>query len=173
MSAPESTDIYDFLDGHGLAYQRTDHPPVFTCEEADRWVPEMAAARTKNLFARDRKGKRHFLVVVGYEKQVDLAALGLQLGAGRLLLGSPERLQRLLGVQPGSVTILGLVHDQERQVEVVFDQSIDAAPALRCHPLRNDATLAISRSDIERFLDLTGHRVQVLEVPERKKEPAN
>ena len=68
------TDIYAFLTQNDIAYQRQDHPAVFTCEEALRLVPPLPGAKTKNLFLRDRKGRRHFLVVVGYEKAVDLKA---------------------------------------------------------------------------------------------------
>jgi len=159
--------IYEFLDQHGLAYAKVEHPPVFTCEEAERWVPPLAAVPTKNLFLRDRKGLRHFLVVVGYEKSVDLKALSPLLGADRLLLASAERMQKYLGVEPGSVTLLGLVNDSQNAVEVVLDQAIDEAHALRCHPLVNTATLGISQADILRFLALTGHTPKTLNVPGR------
>jgi Ala-tRNA(Pro) deacylase len=160
-------DIYAFLDQHGIAYQRYDHPPVFTCEEAERWVPEMPAAKTKNLFLRDRKGKRHFLVVVGYHKSVDLKSLSTLLQSDRLVLGSAERLGEYLGVEPGSVTILALANDAERRVEVVFDADIAAAESLRCHPLVNTATLSITRVGIERFLQATGHSLEVVDIPAR------
>lgn len=162
-------EIYPFLDQHSIRYHRYEHPPVYTCEQAEELVPEMAAAKTKNLFLRDRKGKRHFLVVVGYEKQVDLAALALELQVDRLVLGSAQRMLRLLGVEPGSVTILGLLHDNPPQVEVVFDLPIAQAASLRCHPLRNDATLSISQSDIRRFLEVTGHPLQQLDIPAKQK----
>ena len=127
----------------------------------------MAAARTKNLFLRDRKGSRHFLVVVGYEKSVDLKKLTPLLGVDKLALGTPERMAEYLGVAPGSVTILGLANDLEGRVEVVFDETIGAAESLRCHPLVNTATLAISGPDIRRFLEATGHSLRVLDVPGR------
>mgnify|MGYP001070242727 CR=1 FL=1 len=68
-------DIYAFLSEHEIEYERHDHPPVFTVEEALRLVPRLPAAKTKNLFVRDKKGRRHVLVVVGYDKTVDLKAL--------------------------------------------------------------------------------------------------
>ncbi len=164
-------DIYQFLDSHRIAYQRYDHPAVYTCEEARRWVPDMDAAETKNVFLRDRKGLRHFLVVVNYDKSVDLKALAPLLQTDRLTLGSPERLQRYLGVEPGSVTILGLVNDRERAVELVFDRDIAAAEALRCHPLVNTATLAVPREQLLAFLELTGHTPRVVDVPAREAAP--
>lgn len=160
--------IYHFLEQHGIGYERHDHPPVFTCEEAERLVPDIPAAKTKNVFLRDRPGRRHFLVVVGYEKSVDLKALAPLLEASKLSLGSPERLARHLGVEPGSVTILALANDTARAVEVVFDEPIAAADSLRCHPLVNTATLAISQACIRRFLEATGHPLRVLDVPASK-----
>jgi Ala-tRNA(Pro) deacylase len=160
-------DIYSFLSQHSIGFDRHEHPAVFTCEQAEKLVPPMAAARTKNLFLRNRKGTRHFLVVVGYEKSADLKKLAAVLGADKLSLGTPERMLEFLGVEPGSVSILGLANDHQRQVELVFDEPIAAAPSLRCHPLVNTATLAISADDIRRFLDATGHALRVVDVPGR------
>ncbi len=160
-------ELYDFLSQHQVTYQRYEHPAVFTCEEAERWVPEIPAAKTKNLFVRDRKGKRHFLVVVGYDKQVDLNRLGEALGCSRLSLGSAHRLEERLGVQPGSVTILALANDTEHHVELVLDEPISRAEAVRCHPLVNTATLSLDRENLERFLNTTGHPPTVVEVPAR------
>jgi Ala-tRNA(Pro) deacylase len=160
-------ELIAFLDTHGVSYERHDHPAVFTCEEARRWVPPMEAAETKNVFLRDRKGKRHFLVVVGYDKSVDLKALAPLLQADKLSLGSAERLQKFLAVEPGSVTILAVFADREHAVEVVFDTPIAQAAALRCHPMVNTATLAVPQSDIARFLQATGHQLTVLDVPAR------
>jgi len=160
-------DIYSFLSQHSIDYQRHEHPAVFTCEQAEKWVPPMQAARTKNLFLRDRKGLRHFLVVVGYEKSVDLKKLTPLLAADKLALGTTERMLELLGVEPGSVTILGLAHDSQGRVEVVFDEPIAAAASLRCHPLVNTATLEISAEGMRRFLEATRHSLRVLDVPGR------
>ena len=121
------SDVYQFLADHHIDYQRHDHPPVFT----------VAAAKTKNLFLRDKKGKRHFLVVVPAQKRVDIKALGAVIGAGRLTFGSPDRLKRYLGVDPGSVTILALIRDADHAVEVVFDKILGQEKAFQFHPLVN------------------------------------
>jgi len=160
-------DIYQFLAEHDIEYERHDHPPVFTCEEADRLVPPLPAAKTKNLFVRDRKGRHHFLVVVGYEKVVDLKTLSSLLGVSKLSLASPERLRRYLGVDPGSVTILGLANDLNKEVEIIMDEGLWDSRAFRCHPLVNTSTLVISRENIQRFLDRTGHTIRILKIPGR------
>ena len=164
-------DIYQFLALNDVDYVRTDHPPVYTCEEAERLVPSMPGTNTKNLFLRDKKGRRHFLVVVGYEKTVDLKALSSVLQVSNLSLASPERLRKFLGIAPGSVSLLSLVNDSNCEVEVVLDKSLGQAETLKCHPLVNTSTLAIRRTDVERIFEVTGHRIRKLSVPERKQEP--
>ena len=160
-------DIYAFLDEQGIGYQRVDHAPVYTCEQARELVPPLPGMEVKNLFLRDKKGRRHFLVVLGYDKSVDLKALSGLLQAPGLTLASPERLAGYLGVEPGSVTLLAVVNDAEAAVEVVFDAEAWAAERLRCHPLVNTATLSIARVDLERLLGVTGHAVKVLDLPSR------
>ena len=160
-------DIYQFLTDHSIQYQRVDHPPVFTCEEAEKLVPPLPGADTKNLLVRDRKGKRHFLVVVGYEKSVDLKALSNVLEVSKLSFASAERLKKHLGIEPGSVSLLAIVNDSECAVEVIIDQELWQAEKLLCHPLVNTSTLSIDRTDIERIFQSTGHNFRVLEVPDR------
>lgn len=160
-------DIYRFLEENAIAYERYDHQPVFTCEEAERLVPQMPGTKTKNIFVKDKKGKNHFLLVVACEKVVDLKSLSSLMGVRQLTMASPDRLRRLLGVDPGSVTILAVLNDSGCEVETVFDQAMWDSPSFRCHPLVNTSTLCISKEDIRRFLDLTGHKVRVLDVPGR------
>lgn len=159
-------DIESFLRGHGITFEHFDHIAVFTCNEAEKLVP-MPGMPTKNLFLRDEKGKRHFLVVVPHDKQADLRALEPLLNTRRVGFASPERLQKYLGVEPGSVTILGLVNDTERGVEVFIDEEVWKADALQCHPLVNTATLVIPKEGIERFLSVTGHEIHICVVPSR------
>ncbi len=160
-------DIYRFLAESEIAYQRVDHPPVFTYAEAEDKVPPLPGIHTKNLFLRDGKGRRHFLVVVDGAMQVDLKALRKVLETDKLGMASPERLEKHLGVQPGAVTLLGVVNDPERAVEVVFDKAVWEAEAIQCHPLVNTATLVIRQADVERLLERTGHAWRVVEVPVR------
>jgi len=154
-----------FLRERGIAATRHEHPPVMTVEESLRLVPKLPGAKTKNLFLRDKKGKRHFLVTVRHDLAVDISGLESVLGVRGLGFGSPERLAKHLGVTPGSVSLLALVNDKAKAVEFVIDRALWDAPAVHAHPLRNDATLVIAHADLERFLAATGHAPRVIDVP--------
>src|SRR5207237_7600111 len=104
-------DLTSFLARHGIEAKRVEHPPVMTVEESERLVPPLPGSKTKNLFLRDKKGARHFLATVPHDLAVDLTALGVNLGAGRLGFASAQRMQVHLGITPGSVSLLALVND--------------------------------------------------------------
>ncbi len=159
--------FFKFLEENLIAYTRHDHPAVYTVEEADRLVPELSAAKTKNLFLRDDKGKRHFLVVVPGHKQVNLKTLKDRMGIKRISFGSSERLKKHLGIEPGAVSILALYNDKVHAVELFVDQALWASESFQCHPLVNTATLEISRENLVRFLESTGHEIQLVDVPEQ------
>ncbi|MGL6496874.1 prolyl-tRNA synthetase associated domain-containing protein [Aeromonas veronii] len=157
--------IYSLLDLLAIPYQRFDHPPVFTCEEASKLLPDLPAAKTKNLFLRDPKSERLFLVVSPEEHRVDLKALAAMLGVKRLSFGSPERLDAVLGLTPGSVTLLAMVRDREKAVELVVDEAIWQAEQVQCHPLVNTATLIIRLDDVRRLLTHLDREAIVMRLP--------
>ncbi len=160
--------ILKFLDQNNLSYSKVEHPPVFTCEQAERLVPKQLGADTKNLFLRDGKGKQHFLLVVSSSKGVDLKALADLISVKGLGLASAERLKTYLGVEPGSVSLLALINDKEGAVHLLVDQDLWNAEALLCHPLVNTATLSINKESIKKFLEMTNHAPQILAIPERQ-----
>ena len=161
------SDLFAFLTTHAIPYERYDHEAVFTCEQAERAVPPIPAAHTKNLFLRDKKGQRHWLLVTLCSKAVDLKQVAEEIGADKLSLGSPERLAKHLGVTPGAVTILALINDPTHAVELVIDADVWGAASIRAHPLVNTSTLALAQSDVRRFVGATGHEAKVIRVAGR------
>jgi Ala-tRNA(Pro) deacylase len=140
-STPE--ELLLLLDRTELPYEIVEHEAVFTIAEALAATPEIGGIKTKNVFLRDAKGTRHFLVIVPHDVRLDLAALAQTLGSTKLSMGSPDRLQRHLGVTPGAVSVFALV---------------------QAHPLRNTATVAIARPALATFLASTGHAPKVIRV---------
>jgi Ala-tRNA(Pro) deacylase len=159
----DSDDLLLLLDRNNLPYDIVEHEPVFTIEDALAATPEVGGIKTKNVFLRDAKGTRHFLVVVPHDVRLDLAALARTLEASKLSMGSADRLQRHLGVSPGAVSVLALVNDRGRAVELVVDRRVWQADKVQAHPLRNTATLAIDRDALAAFLALTGHAPRLIQ----------
>jgi Ala-tRNA(Pro) deacylase len=157
-------DLYAFLNAHGVAYTRYDHTAVYTSAQA-RLLAPMPGASAKNLFLRDKKGLRYFLLTVDDRKPVDLKQLAQAQDIDRLSLASPERLKEALGIEPGAVSPLALINDPLRRVEAWIDRDVWQAESLHCHPLVNTATLVIPLDGLRAFLRATGHTVRVVEIP--------
>ncbi|HZS40423.1 MAG TPA: prolyl-tRNA synthetase associated domain-containing protein, partial [Polyangia bacterium] len=120
------------------------------------------AAHCKNLFVRNQKGTRHYLLILPVAKKADLRAIADQIGDGRLSFASPERLMTHLGVTPGSVSPFGLINDTAHAVRVVIDRDLQTAPRLAFHPNINTRTYVIAAADFERFLAACGNDVRFL-----------
>jgi Ala-tRNA(Pro) deacylase len=159
MAAPDpiETPVLSWLARLEIPYERHEHPPVATVEEARIHWAGIEAMHFKNLFLRNQKGDRHYLVVVEHEKRVDLKGLAAQMGDGKLSFASPERLKTHLGLSPGSVSPFGLINDPSRAVRVFLDADFKTATRVSFHPNLNTRTLVIAASDFVRFLDSTGH----------------
>lgn len=156
--------VLETLEEHGIPYIRHEHPPVATVEEAEKHWAGLKGTHCKNLFLRNYKGNRHYLVIAPVTRGIDLKRLTAQLDEDRLSFASAERLKRWLGVEPGSVSPFGLVNDGTHHVQVVCDIALKASPALGFHPNVNTATLEISLADFERFLAASGNTVRWLEL---------
>lgn len=152
------------LDRLGVAYERYEHPPVATAEQADEHWSTIDAAHCKNLFLRNQKGTRHYLVVVAHAKRADLRAVASQIGDGKLSFGSPERLMKYLGVEPGSVSPFGLMHDPEHHVQLFIDRDLKAARLISFHPNINTVTFVVTFVDFERFLASCGVQLRFVDV---------
>jgi Ala-tRNA(Pro) deacylase len=144
----------------GIEYTRHEHPPVATVEEAERHWADIDATHCKNLFLRNQKGDRHYLVVLTASKKADLKAVADQIGDGKLSFGSAERLMRHLGLTPGSVSPFGLINDRAHAVRMVLDRDLKAATRLSFHPNVNTVTFTVAAADFARFLEACGNPVQ-------------
>jgi len=156
--------VYAVLDQLGIRYDRFEHPPVATVDAAIHYWASIDAMHSKNLFLRNKKGDRHYLIVVEHTKPVDLRVLAGRLGDDRLSFGSAERLMTHLGVQPGSVSPFALLNDPHHRVQPVLDAMVKHAAFVAFHPNVNTATVRLSGRDFQRFLDFTGHAVRWLEL---------
>jgi Ala-tRNA(Pro) deacylase len=154
--------VYEALGSLGISYIKHEHPAVATVEEALVHWKGIGGAHCKNLFVRNKPGKRHYLVVAEHLKPVDLKALAKRLEDSRLSFASDERMMRYLGLHPGEVSPFGLLADKDHEVIVILDSDLAAAGLVNFHPNVNTATLTIAYPDLRKFLAWRGNRVLVM-----------
>jgi len=149
--------LFAELDSLGIRFSTVKHPPLFTVEQSRTLRGQIPGGHTKNLFLRDKK-YAIYLVVALEDADIDLKGLHRRLGAsGRFSFGSSDLLREVLGVEPGAVTPFGAINDVEGRVVVVLDSTMMKHRTLNYHPLVNTMTTSISREDLVKFLESTGH----------------
>lgn len=151
--------LYDVLDELGIEYSRYEHPPVYTVEEAQQYWKDIKGAHAKNLFLRNNKGNRHYLVVLEQSKSADLKDLSAKLASGKLSFASERRLQEYLGLDTGAVSPFGIINDEKRAVTLVIDRALQKQESVNFHPNVNTATVNLSFKDFEKVLKHCGNQV--------------
>jgi Ala-tRNA(Pro) deacylase len=154
----QEAQVHAALAALGISFERYEHPPVATALEADEHWAGIDAAHCKNLFLRNQKGNRHYLVIVKHPKRADLRGVADQIGDGKLCFASPERLLTHLGVTPGSVSPFGLIHDASHDVRVFLDADSQDRRAYLVPSQHQHRHRRAAFADFERFLAARGNR---------------
>ncbi len=161
----DKKEIYDFLDSMGISYEVTEHKAVYNMEEwaeIDLPYPEDNA---KNLFVRDKKKRNYYLITVQGVKRVDLKAFRNAHGTKALSFASGDDLFAIMKLEPGSVTPLGLLNDDEKRVEFYLDKSfLEGNARIGCHPNDNTATVWLNIKDLLTLIKEHGNTVHIVEI---------
>lgn len=154
--------VYETLDRLGIGYEGLEHDPVYTVEQLESVPFPGDVMVAKNLFLRDAKGKRHFLVVLPKNQAVDLRALEGAIGSTRLTFASEDRLHRHLGLTKGSVSPFGVLNDANLAVEVILGKTLAEYPRLGFHPNDNTATLFLAFADLLKVIEDHGNAIRYI-----------
>ena len=169
-------EVLDFLELHNISYKLHPHPPLPTIELALEYWKDIDSVHCKNLFFRNHKGNRHYLVVFECHKELAIHALEHQLKQGKLSFASAERMERCLGLLPGSVSPLGLIHDpyteeltkehfpNGHRVKLFLDSDLKTAERVSFHPCDNTGSVVLSNEGFMRFLEIWGGEVEWIDV---------
>lgn len=171
---PENSDIipvegrvYDFLDSLDISYKTLKHPVAFTIEECNRVRDFVKAPVFKNLFLTNKQHTRFYLLVMPGEKIFKTKYLSAQINSARLSFADETHMKQYLGLTPGSVSPLGLIHDNNQVVNLLLDQDIKKNPVFACHPCINTASVIMKLDDlISKVIPATGHEFQWVSLPE-------
>ena len=139
---------YDLLDSLGIAYERIDHERADTMEACAAVDEVLGTTICKNLFLCNRRQTAFYLLMMPAEKPFKTKELSAQIQSARLSFADGEAMERLLGVTPGSVTVLGLMNDTENQVTLLVDEDLLQGETVGCHPCVNTSSLKLKTADV-------------------------
>ena len=156
--------VINHLRAHHIPFTLYHHPEGDTIEEARRWWRDDGSVHCKNLFFRNHKGNRHYLVVFDSEQSLAIHDLEQRLKQGKLSFASEQRMDRYLGLKPGSVSPFGLINDAENHVHLFLDKNLLNYPSLSFHPNDNRATVVISQEMFAKYLAAVGNSYEYIEL---------
>ncbi len=155
---PKELAVYDLLDTLGICWTSVDHEAAMdmaSCAEADR---QLGTRMCKNLFLCNRQHSQFYLLMLPGEKIFHTKDLSKQIGSARLSFAEPEYMEQYLNIQPGAVSVMGLMNDHENHVQLLIDQELMEEPWVGCHPCVNTGSLKLSMEDLlQRFLPYIHH----------------
>ena len=168
---PENTDgrlpreirTYDLLDSLGIEYWRTDHEAAGDMEACLKVDAVLGVIICKNLFLCNRQKTAFYLLLMPGDKKFKTKELSRQINSARLSFAEPEDMLKYLDIEPGAVSVMGLMNDREHKVKLLIDEDVLADEYFGCHPCVNTSSLKLKTRDmIDRFLPAVGHGWQTV-----------
>ena len=156
--------VYDFLNINNISYEYIEHPAAPTIDIAKQYIGGEDVVLCKNLFFRNHKGNKHYLVIMDSSHQMDIHDIEKQLHQGKLSFASPERMMKYLGVTPGSVSLFTLLNDINHEVILFIDESLKLTKKVSFHPNDNTASLIITSEDMLKVIDLIENNKEFLQL---------
>lgn len=156
--------VLEVLDDLNIKYEIYEHPPVPTVEEALPYWNKIEATHCKNLFFRNHKGNRHYLVILRHDRLLNIKDLEQRLKQGKISFASPKRMEKYLGLTGGSVSAFGLINDGENHVHLFLDEALEKVEKITFHPNENTSTLLISGSAFLDFLKWSGNSFEFIKL---------
>ncbi len=156
--------VYDYLDQQGIKYDYYEHPEAPTIEIASQFYRGEGTVLCKNLFFRNHKGNKHYLVIMDARHNMDIHDIEHKLHQGKLSFASPERMLKYLGVYPGSVSLFTLINDVNHEVILFVDKKLLEAEKVSFHPNDNTASLVIGCDDMIKFIKSVGNQYEFMDL---------
>lgn len=164
--------VYETLQRMQIPFDYYEHPEAPTIEIAAQFYRGENTTLCKNLFFRNHKGNRHYLVIMDSHHNMDIHDIEHRLHQGKLSFASPERMMKYLGLRPGSVSLFGLVNDSNHEVILFVDNELRKAEKVSFHPNDNTASLVISTSDMLKFIENIGNAYEFLDLYDKENPQA-
>lgn len=155
-------EVYAFLEAQAISYRVHEHEAVFTVAESSVKLPEKEPVKT--LLVTDDKKQQVWMVAMRGLHRLDMKSLARACAVKKMQFVRPERVEELVGVRPGSVSIFGLLHPGAQNIQVIIDESLMQEPELGFHPNDNTATVFLKPEDVLTIIMATNHEYRILQV---------
>lgn len=160
---PRESRVYDLLDSLGIEYERVDHEPAMTMEACEAVDEALGTLMCKNLFLCNRQKTAFYLLLMPGDKKFKTKELSSQINSARLSFAEAEDMLKYLDIEPGAVSVMGLMNDKGHGVRLLVDEDVKAGEYIGCHPCVNTSSLKIKTSDIfSKFLPAVGHEAEIV-----------
>ncbi|MDD7305798.1 MAG: YbaK/EbsC family protein [Peptoniphilaceae bacterium] len=156
-------DIIKLLDDKGYDYILLEHPPVESAEDAEESVKGYEAVRTKTFFLTNKKNKKYYMIAMDVDTQVSMKEFDTILEEKNIHFSSPDKMYNKIGLKPGSVSVFGLLNNEEKDVEVIFDKALFAQEKCCFHVGDNTRTGIFYGEDIKNFVKDLGYDYKILD----------
>lgn len=153
-------EVERYLKDLGIEYKIVNHPPATTTELADQYIIGHEGVRTKTMFLTNKKKTRFYLVIMDESKRLDMNSFKEFLGESNIKMASSKALKEKMNLEPGVVSIFGLLNNQEKDIRVFIDKDIAKDNILTFHPNTNEATLFITAKDTKKFLESLDYNLE-------------
>lgn len=159
--------VYDLLDNLGIEYERVDHEEANTMEACEAVDQALDVAMCKNLFLCNRQETQFYLLMMPGDKPFKTKDISKQIGSARLSFGKAEFMEEYLDINPGAVSVMGLMNDTEKRVQLLIDKPVLESEFVGCHPCVNTSSMKLKMKDVlEKFLPAVGHEPIIVDLPE-------
>lgn len=157
--------VYEYLDSLGIEYIRVDHAPAMTMEDCKAVDEVLDVVMCKNLFLCNRQKTSFYLLLIPGDKPFRTKEFSAALGISRVSFADESAMEELLGLLPGAVTVMGLMNDLDRDVQLVIDKDVIESEYIGCHPCVNTSSIKVKTADIlEKFLPSVKHEPIYIEL---------
>ena len=154
---------YDFLDSLGIKYKRTDHEAATTMEACNEIDAVLGVVICKNLFLCNRQKTKFYLLMMPGDKKFKTKELSSQIYSARLSFAGPEDMLKYLDIEPGAVSVMGLMNDKECAVKLLIDEDVLEGEYIGCHPCVCTSSLKMRTDDVvKKFIPATGHSIKTV-----------
>lgn len=154
----EEQAVYDLLASLQIPFDRVDTDAAFTMEDCAAISQVLGVSICKNLLLTPRNKSAFYLLALPADMPFVTRDFSRVVGSSRLSFASGEDMEALLGVKPGSASVLALMNDPDCRVTLAMERSVYESAYFGCHPCRNTSSLRIRTSDLlEIFLPHVRH----------------